>query len=87
MASKVPDSIHKENLGSARLLICPFITSDIDDNDTWASGLTSVIGYWWVGVGDNSYDVSITSVDTAGLFTFDSAGNMTGNLYVLCKDM
>ena len=87
MAAKTPDSITKENLGSARLLICTFVSNDIDDNDTWASGLTSVVGYWWVGIGDNSYDVSVTSVSAAGSFLFDSASNMTGVLYVLCKDI
>lgn len=87
MAAKTPDSLRKENLGSANLLIATFVDADIDDNDTWASGISSVIGYWWIGIGDASYDVSITSVSAAGLFTFDAGSNMTGKLYVLYKDM
>ncbi len=87
MASKVPDSILKVNAGSHTLLICTFVTNDIDDNDTWASGMKGVVGTWWGGIGDNSFDVQVTSIDSDGLFTFDSASNMTGRLYVLKTDM
>ena len=86
MAAKTPDSLTKENLGSANLLIATFVSANIDDNDTWASGINSIIGYWWCGIGDNCYDVSITST-TSGTFTFDSAGSMTGKFYVLYKDI
>lgn len=87
MPAKTPDSLRKENLGSANLLIATFVVVNIDDNDTWASGISNVIGYWWIGIGDASYDLSVTSVSATGLFTFDSGSNMTGKLYVLYKDM
>lgn len=87
MAAKTPDSLRKENFGSANLLIATFVSNDIDDNDTWASGIQNIIGYWWIGIGDASYDVSITSVSAAGGFVFDAGSNMTGKLYVLYKGM
>ena len=85
MAAKTPDSIKTHNLGDLKLTIATFVTADIDDNDTWESGIKSAIGYWWVGIGDNCYDVSVTSVSD-GTFTFDSAGTHTGKFYVLSFD-
>ena len=48
MAAKTPDSIDRVNLGSVNLLIATFETNDIDDGDTWASGLGSqpVLSWW-----------------------------------------
>lgn len=82
MAAKTPDSVQTYNLGGLKLHIATFVTSDIDDNDTWASGIEGYIGSFWQGIGDDSFDVQITSV-SSGTFTFDSAGSMTGKLFVL----
>jgi len=83
MAAKTPSSLLVHNLGSAKLTIATF--ADIDDNDTWDSGIKSAVGYWWGGTADNGYDVQVTSV-TDGQFLFDSAANMAGKLYVLSLD-
>jgi hypothetical protein len=85
MAAKTPDSVQTHSLGNLKLTIATFITNDIDDNDTWASGIKSVVGHWWGGIADNAYDVQVTSI-TDGEFLFDSAANMTGRLYVLSYD-
>ena len=87
MAAKTPDSIRKENLGSINLLIAVFVSENIDDNDTWASGIKNIISYQWQGISDAGYDLSITSVTAAGLFTFDAGSNTTGHLHVYYKDM
>ncbi len=41
MAAKTPDSIIRESLGSLTLLICPFETANIDNEDTYTSGFES----------------------------------------------
>lgn len=91
MAAKLPTSIHRENLGSVNLYIALFdgtvSSNDIDDNDTWASGIKGIVGYWWSGISDNGYDVSFTSVDGDGLFTFDSAGTTTGRVFVIARNI
>jgi hypothetical protein len=83
MAAKTPSSIQRHSLGDLKLTIATF--ADIDDNDTWDSGIKSAIGYWWGGTADNGYDVQVTSV-TDGQFLFDSAANMAGKLYVISYD-
>lgn len=85
MAAKTPDSIKTHNLGDLKLTIATFVTNDIDDNDTWASGIKSVVGYWAQQISDGPTDLNISSVSD-GTFTFDSAGNVTGKVYVLSYD-
>jgi len=84
MALKVADTIETHSCGDLKLLVATFVTDDIDNDDTW-QGPKAPIAYWWCGIGDNSYDVQVTSV-TDGLYLFDSAGSMTGKFYVLCYD-
>ena len=85
MAAKTPDSIKRHSLGDLKLTVATFVTNDIDDNDSWASGIKSVIGHWWGGISDNGYDVQVTSV-TNGEFLFDAAANTQGKLYVISYD-
>lgn len=89
MAAKTPTTLYKENLGSVNLYIANFdgtvSSNDIDDDDTWASGIKGIVGAWWAGTSDNGFDVSFTSWDADGLFTFDSAGTTTGRVYVIAK--
>lgn len=93
MAAKVPTTITKENLGSLKLIIAKFdgtvSGNDIDDNDTWATGITSIIGWPIVqSTIDGPQDCTIDAIDfTTGTVTFGSAANQTAVVYVLCKDM
>lgn len=91
MAAKLPTSIRKENIGSLTLIMALFdgtvSSNDIDDNDTWASGITSIVG-WPIVVPtiDGPQDVAIDAVDYAtGTITFASAANQTAWVYVLCR--
>ena len=84
MAEKTPDSTYTHSLGDLKLTIATFVTSDIDDNDTWPSGIQGYVAAFWQGIGDNKYDVQITSVSD-GTITFDAAANSTGTLFVLSK--
>jgi bacillopeptidase F (M6 metalloprotease family) len=89
MAAKLPTSIIVENLGSAKLVIASFdgtvSSNDIDNADTWASGIKAPIGYWATATSGTTNAIAITGVST-GTFTFGSSGNITGTVFVLCKD-
>ena len=89
MAAKTPDSVIRESLGSLTLHIATFSTNDIDDADTWTSGIPGVVGAWCNGTDDpttqasNGIDIGFT---TAGVFTFYAGeGNRTGVLFVLSR--
>ncbi len=90
MAAKLPTSIRKESLGSLTLIIANFdgtvSSNDIDDNDTWATGITSIVGWPIVqSTIDGPQDCTIDAVATDGTLTFASAANQTAYVYVLCK--
>lgn len=89
MAAKTPDSVIRESLGSLTLHIATFSTNDIDDADTWTSGINGVLTAWCNGTDDpttqasNGIDVGFTA---AGVFTFYAGeSNRTGVLHVLSR--
>jgi hypothetical protein len=83
MAAKTPSTIKRESNGSNNLLICTF--TDIDDTDTWTSGMNSVIGAW-VNATDGVTG-GIDVAESAGVFTFSTASaNRTAQVYVIVKD-
>lgn len=86
MAAKTPSSVKSGSLGSYRLLIVKF--SDLDDTDTWASGLDNepVAGYWIQGTDNPSTQAStgIAVAYSAGTFTFyPGEDSRTATLYVI----
>jgi len=88
MGSVTPSSVSRENLGSVNLLICPFANT-VDDGDTWASGLTTVRGYWANGTEDPTTQahVGVDVSESSGTFTFYiGEDNKAFTLYVLCTE-
>ena len=86
MAAKTPDSIREENLGSLRLIIAEFVATNIDDDDTWATGITSIIGWPIVqSTIDGPQDCTVDAKTAAGVLTFASAADQTVYVYILCK--
>lgn len=87
MAAKTPDSVIRESAGSMTLHIATFSTNDIDDGDTWASGIQEIVGYWANGTDDptqtkEGIDMSVSS----STFTFYTGeDNRTGLVYVLSR--
>jgi hypothetical protein len=70
MAAKTPTIIELGQSGGSREILCKF--SDIDDGDTWASGLGVILGK----VIDNETDgVVVSAAFSAGTFTFTVAGS------------
>ena len=92
MAAKVPTTITKENLGSLTLIIANFdgtvSSNDIDDNDTWATGITSIVGWPIVQTTvDGPQDCTVDAVAADGTLTFASAATQTAYVYILCRGM
>lgn len=87
MAAKLPDSIYRESVGSLTLLKCTFTTTDVDNDDTYASGLGSnVFGYWFNNTLTDTAAKEVHVSESSGTFTFSSGeDNVTGYLYILAK--
>ena len=87
MAAKLPDSIYRESVGSLTLLKCTFTTTDVDNDDTYASGLGSnVFGYWFNNTLTDTAAKEVHVSESSGTFTFSSGeDSVTGYLYILAK--
>ena len=76
MAAKTPDRVDRTSLGATTLLVATFETNDIDQDDTWTSGLLRepVLGWWsqrLEAAGDDGKEgVAIAYAPTTGIFTF-----------------
>ena len=89
MAAKTPSSVITENFGSATLYKASFTA--IDNDDTWVSAITSVIGQWLNPTDDPStqtYEgIDVTYTQATGTFTFRTAeADRAGDLYVLARN-
>jgi len=88
MAAKTPSTITKiGTLGNATLVKAVF--TDLDDTDTWASGMSGVIGQWFNRTDDPTTQASVgmSVSESSGTFTFYPAEDDTaGALYVLRND-
>lgn len=87
MAAKTPDTVYRESLGSLTLLRCDFTTTNIDNDDTYASGLGSnVFGYWFTTTLADTAAKDVHLTDSAGTFTFSTGeDDITGQLYILAR--
>ena len=88
MAAKTPDSVYTTSLGSFKLVIADFTTTNIDNDDTWTSGIKSKIAHW-AGHTTGNKLIAIDAYDTSdGKLTFatNSGTDWTGQLCILCLD-
>lgn len=87
MAAKTPDSISRESVGSLTLLKCNFSTTNIDNDDTYTSGLSSnVFGFWFNNTLTDTAAKEVHVSESAGVFTFSSGeDDITGDLYILAR--
>ena len=75
-------------MGSLTLLLCVFETANIDDGDTYASGLSNVVNKWFNATVDPSSqgDEGMNISEDSGTFTFAAPQeNVTGTLFILTK--
>ena len=86
MAAKTPDNVYVHSGGDLRTIIAEFSTTNIDDNDTWASGIKSARAYRWESTLDGPQDCTVDAYTAAtGTFTFASRANDTGRLVILAR--
>lgn len=80
MAAKTPTNITTVPAGGGLMKTLAYF-SDIDDNDTWASGITSMVSFSFGSTVDES-DLAIDG-NSSGTFTFGSSDNNGGYLTVI----
>jgi hypothetical protein len=88
MAAKTPDKVYQDKLGSLRLVRAVFSTTNLDDADTYASGIDAVVDYWFSPKIDPSTNSSagINITHSSGTFTFyPGVDNMEGTLFILVR--
>ena len=85
MAARTPMLVVRETFGSLSLHIATF--SDIDDGDTYVSGIKRVVGYWVNGTDAPTATLGNIDVsESSGTFTFNTAeDDRAGMLYVLSE--
>lgn len=90
MAAKTPDSINIHSMGDCKLLRATFSTTNLDDTDTWTSGLSGVVDYWFTGKNNPTTQASAgihgAFVASTGVFTFyPGEDNWEGTLFIMQK--
>ena len=87
MAAKTPDAVYRESCGSLTLLRCDFLTTNIDNDDTYASGSGSnVWGYWFNCTLTDTAAKDVHPSNSSGTFTFSTGeDDITGTLYILAR--
>lgn len=88
MAEKTPDSRKVNNMGSMTLLELRYTSTNLDDADTYTSGITGIVNHWF-GATNNPGTQASAGVHVSrsgGTFTFfPGEDNATGTLFVLKK--
>ncbi len=88
MAAKTPDSRTIHSLGSERLIRLVYSSTNLDDGDTYASGIEGIVDQWANGANNPATQASsgIHISESAGTFTFyPGEDDWTGTIYVLAK--
>ena len=88
MAEITPDSIIRESVGSLTLLICPFESTSVDDEDTYPSGIANVVNKWFNATKDPTQGGEGMNVsESSGTFTFEAPeDDVTGTLFILTRN-
>ena len=85
--AKTPDSVQLESMGSLFLRIADFSTTNIDDGDTYASNVASIVGVWFnaskdVTQGGEGMNISVSGSDLTFISPED---DVTGTLYIISR--
>ena len=84
MGAVSPSAIRRFNIGNASLVQAVF--TSVDDGDTWASGLTGVLGQLFGQTDNPSTQASagISVAESSGTFTFyPGEDGAAGSLFIL----
>lgn len=86
MAAKTPSSIERISMGSVTLIVATF--TDIDDTDTWATGLGTSAKYAWANGTDDPTQAKegIDCAMSSGTITFSTGeDNRAGWVFVIAN--
>ena len=85
MAAKTPSSVIVDNLGSLNLIRAVF--ADIDNDDTWVSGIENIVDHWFNRTDDPTAGTEGVGLSNAsGTVTFYTGeDNVTGTCFVLTR--
>ena len=86
MAAILPTTLIRENAGSLTLHIATFAAT-LDNDDTYASAIPGIVGYWANGTSDPTQQKEGINVSLSGsTFTFRTGEDNVGvMLYVLSR--
>ncbi len=85
MAAITPDTTIITYVGDLKLTIARFTTSAaIDNGDTYASGITSVLSWQFTEREASGTDTPVRG-ESSGTFTFDGGLNYSGDLYIYSR--
>jgi len=87
MAAKTPNTIVRESMGSLTLLICQFSTTNIDNDDTYATGLgTNLVDCWFNCTLTDTAAKDVHPSNSSGTITFSTGeDDITGTLFILAR--
>lgn len=88
MAAITPDTVRQHSMGSLKLIEAVFSAGTADDGDTWASGISTRVIFFWAQDTDNpttQASVGVAVANSSGTFTFYPAeDNKSFTLLVAC---
>ena len=87
MAEKTPDTITRESVGSLTMLICDYSDTNIDNDDTYATGLsTNLSGFWFNCSLADTAAKAVHISNSSGTSSFNTGeDDITGTLFLVAK--
>jgi len=79
-------SVIRESIGSLNLHTVTLTDGEVDDGETYVSGLSGIVGYWFNATDDPTTQTSggVDVSESSGTFTFNCGeDDRNGTLYVL----
>ena len=86
MAARTPSAVERISMGSATLIVGTF--TDIDDGDTWATGMGSAAKYVWANGTDDPTQTKegIDCALSSGTVTFSTGeDNRAGYVFIIAN--
>ena len=91
MAAKTASTLEKYSFGSMTLYVATF--TDIDDGDSWASGIPYPVAYWGNLTDDptaqtnNALNIGLTTASTGAFAFYSGEDDRAAKIYVLTESI
>ena len=74
----------REGVGDTTLHVIEFASNAVDDGETYVSGLSGIIGWWFSPTDATSAQLGVDVSESSGTFTFHTGeDNRTGKLCII----